>query len=390
MPALCTRQYTPTGQSPEILLVLALITSYNIFRYSYSEPSSVDVNETYFCDLDSTGISDYQDNPGEAAKMVSGSDCVLSSLEKIPEEMRDQSRLELLSTAGMRILRLKAPAVAAQILGNLSLQLGLLGELEASAAILSGVEEGVAGWVTSLQLSGQQAGALDWGGASSQLTVPDAAGAEKVSVGGEKFSVRSSSHLCYGQAESLNRHRARLVLSSLAQDQLNLSSSALSQNITDPCLPAGATTDPAKLPLLFSSPCTWLADPEQARAISASPAMVRFTSEPDYEQCSNLIQQQFRPHLCSTTWQELPGEETCLDPATFPPPADLEYLAMSTYWYLSNGLGIAGNNVSLAEYEKLSEAVCSLNISSPTLVQIEKKYPGTSRKACYQVRSSEV
>ena len=284
----------------------------------------MDVNETYFCDLDEAGISDYQDNPEEAAKMVSGSDCVLSSLEKIPEELRNQSRLELLSTAGMRMLRLKAPGVAGQILGNLSQQLDLLGELEASAEILSGVEEGLAGWVTSLRLTGQLVGALDWGGASSQLTVPDPAGGEKVSIGGEQFSLRSSSHLCYGQAESLNRHRAGLVLRSLKEQQLNLSSpSSLPQNITDPCLPEGASTAPAPLLQVFSSPCTWLVDQELVQAMTASPAWVRFSSRPDYEECSSLVERQFRPQLCSATWQALPGEATCLDPATFPPPGEL-------------------------------------------------------------------
>ena len=363
-----------------------------LVRYSYTEPSSVDVNETFSCDLNSTGISDYQDNPEEAAKNLSLSDCLVTSLEKIPEEMRAQSRLELLSTAGMRMVRLKAPAVAAQILGNLSHQLGLLGQLEASADILSGVEEGVAGWVTSLELSGQLVGALDWGGASSQVTVPDPAGGEEVSLGGAQFTVSSSSHLCYGQAESLKRHRAGLVLSSR---QLDLSS-PLTVNITDPCLPQGAATHPAPLPLLFSSPCTWLADTEMARAMTGSKAMVSFISGPDYEdsedyeECSRLIEQQFRPENCSATWQSLPGEVTCLDPATFPPPANLTYLAMSTYWYLTNGLAITGHNVSLAEYQDRSRQVCSLHISDPALVKIEEKYPGTSKKACYQVRSSEV
>ena len=184
----------------------------------------MDVDETDSCDLNSTGISDYQHNPEEAARMLSRSDCLVTSLMKIPEEMRAQSSLELLSTAGMRMVRLKAPAVAAQILGNLSYQLGMLGQLQASADILTGVEEGVAGWVTSHQLSGQLVGALDWGGASSQVTVPDPAGGEEVSIGGEQFNLSSSSHLCYGQAESLKRHRAGLVLSSHQEGQLNLSS----------------------------------------------------------------------------------------------------------------------------------------------------------------------
>ena len=346
----------------------------------------MDVNETYSCDLDESGISDYQDNPEEAAKVVAGSECVLTSLEKIPEELRAQSSLELLSTAGMRMVRLKAPAVAAQILGNLSHQLGLRGQLEASADILTGVEEGVAGWVTSLQLSGEAVGALDWGGASSQVTVPDPAGQQEVSIGGEQFTVSSSSHLCYGQAESLKRHRAGLVLSSGQQWPLR---SPLTVNITDPCLPDGATTEPARLSLLFSSPCTWLADTELVRAMAVSPARVRFVWGPDYGECSRLIEDQFSPENCSV-WQSLPGEATCLDPATFPPPANLTYLAMSTYWYLTNGLDMTGRNLSLAEYQDLTRQVCSLDISDPALLKIEAKYPGTSQKACYQVRSSQV
>merc|ERR1719187_2265574 len=85
-------------------------TSVYTYRYSLAEPDRVSVTETHFCELGETGISSFQDNPREAARFVSSSSCV-----RDPEE-RSQSRLELLSTAGMRVLRLKSPAVAEEIL----------------------------------------------------------------------------------------------------------------------------------------------------------------------------------------------------------------------------------------------------------------------------------
>ena len=117
----------------------------SVARYSFTEPDNVTVTETHFCELGETGISSFQDNPREAARFVSSSSCVRDSVERIPAERRSQSRLELLSTAGMRVLRLKSPAVAEEILGNLTQELGQVGDMQAEAGILGGVEEAVAG-----------------------------------------------------------------------------------------------------------------------------------------------------------------------------------------------------------------------------------------------------
>ena len=277
----------------------------------------------------------------------------------------------------MRVLRLKSPVVAQQILGNLSQQLGLVGDMRASANILTGVEEAVAGWVTSVGLSGEVVGALDWGGASSQLTVPDSEGDHRVTLGGREIKLKATSHLCYGQAESLKRHRAGLVAASVSKGDLDLDSQ-LTYNLTDPCLPAGSSLSGLTLPSLFSSPCTRLADTRLLASITASPALVTFTSAPDYQQCSELVQSQLVPQLCDRTWQTLPGEISCLDPTSLAPPTNLTYLAMSTYWYLLAGLGL-GEEVTMARYLNKTEEVCSLEISTA-----EEQLGRVAVTACYQ------
>ena len=346
-------------------------------RYSFPEPGNVIVTETHDCELGQTGISSFQDNPREAARFVSESACVRDSVERIPEDKRSLSRLELLSTAGMRVLRLKSPAVAQQILGNLTLQLGLVGDMEAEANILSGVEEAVAGWVSSVRLSGKEVGALDWGGASAQLTVPDSEGELQVTVSGRQLRVKAASHLCYGQAESLKRHRAGLVLASYNRGEMDLTSPH-THTVTDPCLPSGSSLSNISLSHIFSSPCTRLADSQLLLAITASPGLVSFTSEQDYQHCSDLVMDQFRPELCNATWQRLPGEVNCLDPATISPPTNLTYLAMSTYWYLLHGLHLL-EDFSMAKYLDKTGEVCSLNISSA-----EEQLNEVATTACFQ------
>lgn len=375
----CWSLHSPPQDRFLILLDAGSVhTSVYTYRYSFTEPANVSVRETHFCELGEVGISSFQDNPRQAARFVSDSGCVRDSVDRIPQDRRPLSRLELLSTAGMRVVRLKSPAVAEQILGNLTQQLGLVGDMEAEADILSGLEEAVAGWVTSLRLSERVVGALDWGGASSQLTVPDSGDSEasrQVTLSGRQFSVRPQSHLCYGQSESLKRHRARLVVRRLSEGDLG---AAVEFNISDPCLPSGLSTPPVSLPSLFSSPCTRLSDSDLLLALTSSPANVTFSSSSDYQQCSGLIQDQFRPELCQQTWQPLEGEVTCLEPLSLPPPSNLTYLAMSTYWYLTTGLGLS-QGVSLQDFLQKTRQVCSLNISAA-----REELKKAANTACYQ------
>ena len=118
----------------------------------------MNATETYSCELEGLiGISSFKDDPAGAAKYVTSDPCLLDSVKRIPAEDRKFSSLELVSTAGMRVVRLSDPEVASQILGNLTQQLSLLGQgqLRTEARIMSGQMEAVSSWVTAMLLSGK-------------------------------------------------------------------------------------------------------------------------------------------------------------------------------------------------------------------------------------------
>ena len=358
-------------------------------RYYSTGPGSLDVAEVHACDVGLIGISSFAKNPAEAAEFVAKDACVLESVARIPAAARANSSVELCATAGMRVMRLADPDTAQLILGNLTEQLEQLQLGAAGARILSGREEAVRGWVTALQLTGGAVGALDWGGASAQLTVPVSSAEharheetdQEITVAGVTYSLHSQSNLCYGQAEALNRHRAALLLDHYRQHGSsfgNLTSVA----VPDPCLPAGAVLAAAPLAQLFSSPCTQLRDSALMRSILAAGNLaVTFVPTASYDTCSSRIGAQFVPSVCGDTWEPQPGEDTCLDPSLVPrPPRGLQYLAMSTYWYLTQGMNLTGS-FSLDQFTASSREVCALAASDPGLGHLDDASAVT---ACFQ------
>ena len=71
----------------------------------------------------------------------------------------------------------------------------------------------------------------------------------------------------------------------------------------------------------------------------------------------------------------------CLDPSLVPrPPRGLQYLAMSTYWYLTQGMNLTGT-FSLDQFTATSRDVCALAASDPALAHLDEKSAVT---ACFQ------
>ena len=361
---------------------------FSYFRYYSTGPGHVEVTETNFCDIGLTGISTFKEDPEKAAEFLKDDPCLTDSISNIPEDYRANSSLELCATAGMRVIRLADPGVAQQILVSLEEALSSLGGgvMQPRVRILSGLEEALSGWVTAIQLSGGVVGALDWGGASAQITFPSREGQDPnihgIQVAGENYTVHSQSNLCYGQAEARNRHRAALVYNWIRQNPGVISNwTGISPILlTDPCLPI--LSHPSELPLvdIFSSPCTQVRDEAIKTFIENSNMNVGFYSRPSHQKCSDLVSQQFVPDVCDKIWQSMDGEFKCLDPSIIPgPQSDLTYLAMSTYYYLTRGLRLTAP-FSLETFRQRTEEICSLSLDDPDLIRL-----GTNAdSACFQ------
>jgi len=382
--------YGPPDRYLVLLDAGSVHTSVYTYRYSYPEPAApVMVKETKFCELGQTGISSFRNNPQKASKFISTHPCVLSSIAAIPSASRPLSSVLLGSTAGMRVLNLSIPETAHQILGNLTRELELVSMgMESGAKILGGQEEGVDGWVTANYLKGgiggeeEMMGALDWGGASSQITrmVGEKSQADRnLTLYGKEFNLLARSNLCYGQAEALNRHKAGLVYNMYMQGKQLEQSPNHTLLVTDPCLPQGSDSKPVPVAQLYSSPCTDMADKEFVDKVKDSKDMVTFTSSQNQTLCTSTVLNLFTPTTCQAMFVPQQGETTCMDPTTIPLPGDMKYLAFSTYWYLTKGLGL-GQNFILADFVNVTSQLCSAKKTSPLLVSLGP----VADMACFQ------
>ena len=209
--------------------------------------------------------------------------------------------------------------------------------MTAQAEILDGLEEGQDGWVTANYLRGGLAGrgglqgALDWGGASAQITVTREEQEDVVlELFGDRFPLLSRSHLCYGQSEAINRHRASLLYQLFQASNSSLPPTALTLTLKDPCLPEGASVN-LSLPSLLSSPCTHYKDATFLQWANKLPSQVLLVpGAPD--QCKMKVEEVFQPSICRDRYLQPEQEDICLDPSSIPPPSKTGYLAFSTYW----------------------------------------------------------
>jgi len=368
-------------------------TSVYTYRYSYTEPGeAVEVTETNFCELGHVGISSFKSDPMSAAQFIASNECVLNSISSVPSTSTQLSSVLLGSTAGMRVLSLATPHTAHQILGNLTRELEKISRgMNTEVRILSGVEEAVDGWVTSNYLSGgldyesEQSGALDWGGASSQITrvVEDNKDVTKnVTLYGKNYKLMARSNICYGQAEALSRHKAILVYMYYKLHG-NVTENA---EIVDPCLPSGTLTKPVRLLELYSSPCTSMVDEIFMEKIMESDVSVTFSSDNstsghNQTLCSTLVVDQFSSEVCRSLFAPHPDktQTTCMEPAIFPEPGHMNYLAFSTYWYLTQGLDLP-SSFSMSEFNDKTSTICSLKSTSPFLRRLGR----VAEMACFQ------
>ena len=207
------------------------------------------------------------------------------------------------------------------MIGNLTQQLQLLANktaagMKASAKIMEGVDEAVAGWASAVKLTSGEydlsyVGALDWGGASAQITFPvqsDFVGpTTTVEFNNVMYEVGAESFICYGQAESKKRHEARLVYQYLQENNLTKEIPSKTLNVSNPCLPDLSNVTTTTIADVYESPCTELKDKELMEKIRASNVNVSFTYNYNYTLCSKLVETQFDSETCNSTWHALKG-----------------------------------------------------------------------------------
>ncbi|KAM9082400.1 ectonucleoside triphosphate diphosphohydrolase 8 isoform 1-T1 [Megaptera novaeangliae] len=190
------------------------------------------VSQALACQAKGPGISSYASDPAQAGESLQG--CLEEALALIPKAKHQQTPMFLGATAGMRLLSQKNSSQAEDVFAAVNWVLSRSPVDFWGAELLAGQDEGALGWVTInyvlgllvkysfsgewiRPLEGTLVGALDMGGASTQITfVPGGPILDKTTQAtfrlyGTEHSVYTHSYLCFGRDQMLNRLLAGLV-----------------------------------------------------------------------------------------------------------------------------------------------------------------------------------
>ncbi|XP_042365209.1 ectonucleoside triphosphate diphosphohydrolase 2 [Plectropomus leopardus] len=323
------------------------------------------------CHVKGGGISSYAGQQGAAGQSLEA--CLDQAVKDIPKERHQVTPVYLGATAGMRLLRISSPELSVQILQEVGHKIQSYPFSYQGAAILSGQEEGAYGWVTVNYLlenfikygfvgrwfspGRPTVGALDFGGASTQITfatheeVEDEHDMIKLRLYGHEYSLYTHSFLCYGQDQVLKRLLAHIV-----------KSQGYSASVTHPCYPAGYSTV-SSLSSIFNSPCTEKYKPSSYNSQDS----LTIKGNGHHEHCLSNVSEIFSFDSC-------PFSQCSFD-KVFQPNVSGSFMAFSAFYYIHSFLqrttSITVSTPSLLE--EAAKTVCSLTYDQMLLLAPQQK-----------------
>uniref|UniRef100_A0A0K2TW56 Ectonucleoside triphosphate diphosphohydrolase 1 [Octodon degus] n=2 Tax=Lepeophtheirus salmonis TaxID=72036 RepID=A0A0K2TW56_LEPSM len=273
----------------------------------------------------------------------------------------------------MRILKATKPRIAKAIMSNITKALSEFKNV--NATIISGIDEGIYGWITvnylSHSFSNETLGALDWGGASSQITFELKEGLDKyedhirpINLINKNFSLFVRSDLCYGKYEALKRYLSMLVYSYYKRF------GHIPEEIASPCHKAGRIYSNAELinTKMFTRPCTDIRDGMFLKMVKK----VNFTvkGSGNFRKCQHLIiSEAFNFERCTSIFK---GH--CINPKEIPLTLGRTYIAFSTYFYYLQSLNLLPSIPQPQEYLNTIKDICEKDNSIIT----------TSPNSCFE------
>ncbi|XP_067833391.1 ectonucleoside triphosphate diphosphohydrolase 8-like, partial [Heptranchias perlo] len=211
------------------------------------------------------GISSYANDPPQAGQSLRP--CLNQVLNYIPSEKQQKTHICLGATAGMRLLEIQNQSQSRMILDEVSRTIRSYPFRFHEARIISGIDEGIYGWISVNYLlesflkyswdgnwlhpeSAQIQGALDLGGSSTQITFTPTPASNHtpaemgLKLYGYDYNVYTHSYLCYGQQQFIKKYIATL-----------LKGVNLNTPIENPCYLRGYETN-LTLGSIYDSVCT--------------------------------------------------------------------------------------------------------------------------------------
>uniref|UniRef100_A0A3P8TIC8 Ectonucleoside triphosphate diphosphohydrolase 2 n=1 Tax=Amphiprion percula TaxID=161767 RepID=A0A3P8TIC8_AMPPE len=322
------------------------------------------------CHVKGGGISSYAGQQGAAGQSLEV--CLDQAVKDIPKDRHRLTPVYLGATAGMRLLHISSPDQSVQILQEVGHKIHSYPFNYQGAAILSGQEEGAYGWVTVPELTAQEhfnqqksygfeghwfspsrptVGALDFGGASTQITfateekIEDKHDVMKLRLYGHEYSLYTHSFLCYGQDQFLKRLMAHII-----------KSQGYSDSVTHPCFPADVSRV-LKFNGIFDSPCTAKYKPS-----SYDPqASLTVHGSGNYQHCLGNVSELFSFSGCKFS--------QCSFDDVFQPNVTGGFMAFSAFYYIHSFLQrVTGVTVRTpTELDETAKEVCSMSFNEMML-----------------------
>ncbi|XP_062361409.1 ectonucleoside triphosphate diphosphohydrolase 2 isoform X2 [Cinclus cinclus] len=317
------------------------------------------VNEHGMCDVEGPGISSYSLNPPAAGTSLEH--CLNQALRDVPKEKHAGTPLYLGATAGMRLLNIADPQVSDAVLRAVAATLKMYPFDFRGAKILSGEEEGVFGWVTAnyllenfikrgwlgewIQPQKKTLGAMDFGGASTQITfetrdtIENPRNKVMLKLYGQAYKVYTHSFLCYGRDQVLKR-----LLSKLLQVHYQAT-------VFHPCWPMGYNKS-LLLSSIYDSPCT-----EKERPSLALNSTVTLVGTGNGNLCALHVSKLFDFTTCSFSHCSFDG--------VFQPKVSGNFIAFSAFFYTVDFIQtVMGRPVHLpSDLKDAAETICATSWS---------------------------
>nr|XP_055054317.1 ectonucleoside triphosphate diphosphohydrolase 2-like [Misgurnus anguillicaudatus] len=334
-------------------------TSLFIYRWPADKQNGTGiVSQHSECHVKGGGISSYAGIKGGAAQSLQ--ECMEQAVQGIPKPKHKLTPLYLGATAGMRLLNISKPKESDEILKEVEDKLKTYPFSFKVAKILSGQEEGAYGWVTVnyllenyvkydfvsqwLSTGRPTIGALDFGGASTQITfvteetIENKENFMKLQLYGKDYKIYTQSFLCYGREQVLLKLLAHLI-----------TTQGSDSSVVHPCYPAGYSQS-VKLGSVFDTPCFKRQTPYKPDGI------LQITGTGDYNRCLGNVTHLFSFNNCSYS--------KCSFDGVFQPNITGNFMAFSAFFYthlfLQETAGIP--ITSPAHFKNAARAVCNMSI----------------------------
>ncbi|XP_061233939.1 ectonucleoside triphosphate diphosphohydrolase 8-like [Neopsephotus bourkii] len=344
-------------------------TALYIYRWPADKENGTGiVSQVEACTAAGPGISSYADDPAGAGASLKP--CLDKAMGIIPAEQQQETPTYLGATAGMRLLREQNSTKAQQVFAEVAKTIGEYPVEFRGAQVLTGNEEGSFGWISvnflletlvKCSLTGtwthpppeDVVGALDLGGASTQITFLPGTPIEDISTGallrlyGASYSVYTHSYLCYGQKQAL-----KMLMASLHR------ASPSTAQISHPCYPRGYQENITTAEL-YDSPCV------RAPSSPSAAQLLRVMGTGEPAACSAAVQQLFNLSCGANS--------TCGFNGVYQPPVRGQFFAFSGLYHSLHFLNLTGGQ-PLSLVNATIEQFCT-----STWEKVQQEFPTVSR-----------